>query len=110
MHILTRTRGTALWVMVLVAAGHTGCAGMLLGGGQGTAPAGAASLEQAVSARLAAEPTLAGQPIGVSAAGSVITLRGRVGSGAQKARAEALARDVSGVTAVDNRLAVVDSS
>jgi osmotically-inducible protein OsmY len=85
---------------------------MLLGGGaQGSAGSQPASgLAEVVSATIAGETSLAGQIINVTGQGSVITLRGRVASGSQRARAEALARAVNGVTDVDNRLAVQNGS
>jgi hypothetical protein len=71
-----------------------------------SAPGADGALADAVRSQLAADPALHGEPIGVSALGGTVTLRGRVASGAARSSAERLVRTVAGVTAVNNLLKV----
>lgn len=104
---LPRANPAVLLVTLLLLVGQTACTAMLLGGGgQSGSSSAPSSLAQSVSARIAADDMLSGQTIGVTANGSVVTLRGRVASQALKSRADGLARSVSGVTDVDNRLVI----
>ena len=105
-----RTRRRVLLLLGLAAA-QAGCTAMLLGGGGQGAPSAASELVGNVRAKIAADSMLAGQAVAVSSpAPGVVTLRGRVATRAQKERADALARTVTGVTDVDNRLAVQGGS
>ena len=65
-----------------------------------------AAITVEVKALLAKEPNLSALAINVDTAGGRVALRGNAPTGAAKDRATALARSVSGVTAVDNELAV----
>ncbi len=65
-----------------------------------------ATLGSAVRARIGADAALRRAPITVSAAAGTVTLRGSVGSAAQRAAAERTARAVAGVVAVNNQLEV----
>lgn len=63
-------------------------------------------LARAVSSRLGADPTLAGEDITVSARGSIVTLHGRVPSLDKLEHAMAAAAGEPGVTRVVSRLTV----
>ena len=65
-----------------------------------------AALTARVKAKLAADPQVAAYTIDVDTVGHVVTLSGSVGSAAESAEAEKLARDTEGVTQVVNRLTV----
>jgi hyperosmotically inducible protein len=60
-----------------------------------------------VSTGLAADRNLSALKIKVASHAGVVTLRGPAPSAAAKARAEEIARNVQGVTSVDNQLAVL---
>jgi len=100
-------------IYVFMLAGQAGCTAVLLGGGGPVPAAGTtapAGLAETVLVKIGADRQLSGQAIGVSAQGALITLRGRVATSAQRDAAEALARAVSGVSDVDNRLVVQGGS
>jgi hypothetical protein len=59
-----------------------------------------------VTTGLAADKNLSALKIKVDARGGVVTLRGPAPSAAARARAEEIARNVQGVTSVDNQLEV----
>lgn len=70
-------------------------------------PSGATtSLRSAVSARLAADATLRGANVEVSANGSIVTLRGTALSAAQRSAATRVAQATGGVSSVINQLKV----
>lgn len=65
-----------------------------------------AAVTARVKAKLAADPEVAAYTIDVDTVNHVVTLSGSVGSAAESAEAEKLARDTEGVTDVVNRLTV----
>jgi hypothetical protein len=95
---------------------QAGCVAAVLGNAptSGTAadtrlrgPSGAtASLQGAVSARLANDAALRGAHVEVSASGSIVTLRGTALSAAQRSAATRAAQATSGVSSVINQLKV----
>ena len=75
----------------------------------GSAVAGAiddASITASVSAGLAKDPELSATRIDVDTKSGVVTLKGPAPNAAAKTRAEQIARDVKGVSRVDNALEV----
>jgi hyperosmotically inducible protein len=80
-----------------------------------TLATGAAQAEQALSegaitakikSKMALDDTVKALSIDIDTKGTVVTLSGRVNSEAERARALALARETTGVTAVTDRLVV----
>jgi osmotically-inducible protein OsmY len=80
-----------------------------------TVATGAAKAEQAlgegaltarIKSKMALDDTVKALSIDVDTNGTVVTLSGRVSSEAERARALALARETTGVTAVTDRLVV----
>jgi len=65
-----------------------------------------AAITASVSAGLAKDPDLSAIKINVDTKGGMVTLNGPAPSAAAKARAEAIAKGVEGVSSVDNRLEV----
>lgn len=65
-----------------------------------------AAITMEVKAMLAKDPKLSALAINVDTAGGRVALKGTAPTGVAKDRATELARSVSGVTAVDNELAV----
>ena len=65
-----------------------------------------AAITMEVKAMLAKDPNLSALAINVDTAGGRVALKGNAPTGAAKSRATELARSVSGVTAVDNELAI----
>ncbi|MET0543726.1 MAG: BON domain-containing protein [Variovorax sp.] len=65
-----------------------------------------ASITASVSAGLAKDPDLSAIKIDVDTKGGAVTLNGPAPSAAAKARAEAIAKGVEGVSSVDNKLEV----
>lgn len=65
-----------------------------------------AAVTARVKAKLAADPEVAAYTIDVDTVNHVVTLSGSVGSAAESAEAEKLARGTEGVTEVVNRLTV----
>jgi hyperosmotically inducible protein len=65
-----------------------------------------AAITASVSAGLAKDPDLSAVKIDVETRGGVVTLTGPAPSAAAKVRAEAMAKAVQGVSAVDNKLQV----
>lgn len=65
-----------------------------------------AAITMEVKAMLAKDPNLSALAINVDTAGGRVALKGTAPTGAAKDRATELARSVSGVTAVNNELAV----
>lgn len=63
-----------------------------------------AVIAERIRAALDTDASLRGEPIEVSVDAGVVRLTGSVGSADEKSRAEAVARGVSGVTAVENLL------
>lgn len=90
-----------------------GCTAVLLGSGsepprgeQSAGLSGDAATTAAVRERLDREPGLAQQSIGVSTYGGRVTLTGSVNTYTERNLAGQVARTVSGVTGVDNRIRV----
>jgi hyperosmotically inducible protein len=71
-----------------------------------TAAAGDASITAAVNAGLAKDPELSAVRIDVDTQAGKVTLRGPAPTPGAKTRAEQIAKDVKGVSAVDNQLEV----
>lgn len=69
-----------------------------------------ASITTTVQAKYFADDAIRGDDISVTADGGVVTLRGSVDSEAEKTRAASLARDVPGVTRVEDQLRVSSPS
>ena len=65
-----------------------------------------ARLTAKIRSKIALDDTLDGSRIDVDTAGTVVTIKGRVGSSAQRTRAMQLARETEGVTSVVDRLEV----
>ena len=65
-----------------------------------------ASLTAKIKAKMALDDSVTAANIDVDTNGSVVTLSGRVGSGAERTRALQLARETDGVTSVQDRLQV----
>ncbi|MEJ8846443.1 BON domain-containing protein [Variovorax rhizosphaerae] len=65
-----------------------------------------AAITASVSAGLAKDPDLSAIKINVDTKGGMVTLNGPAPSAAAKARAEAIAKGVEGVSSVDNKLEV----
>ncbi len=95
----------------------SGCTAMLLGGGNGGAEqargeraAGTIAADSetttAVRKRLDADPTLGRYRLGVETHKGRVTLSGVVDTYAARSRAAALARQVTGVASVNNRITV----
>jgi hyperosmotically inducible protein len=63
-----------------------------------------ASLTAKIKAKMALDDTVKAREIGVSTAGSTVTVSGSVRTGAERTRALALARETEGVTNVIDRL------
>ena len=104
--MLRQTIHTILALLML-----TGCSAMLVGGGTSNVPQSTptmSSQERALADRVA--QALAGNSslsnIKVSADGSAVTLSGMVSSFADRDRALRIAKDVKGVSRVDNQIAV----
>lgn len=104
-------------IIVLSALILSGCTALAIGGGgyrHGTyeRPAGVAASDSAVTssvrARLGADSVVSVFDIGVRTWEGTVTLSGRVGSILARNRAEALARETSGVKAVNNQIVVED--
>lgn len=108
----SRTVGQKLDEAVATAQTETQAAGERLA--QGAQEAGAevtatmtdARITAEVTARLAADDELSALRIDVDTEGGRVVLDGQAPSGSARDRAEALARAVSGVLSVDNRLSV----
>ena len=65
-----------------------------------------ARLTAKIRSKIALDDTLDGSRIDVNTAGTVVTIKGRVASSAQRTRAMQLARETEGVTSVVDRLEV----
>jgi hypothetical protein len=65
-----------------------------------------ASLTAKIKSKMALDDTVEAAAIDVDSAGSVVTLRGRVSSEAERKKAVGLARDTEGVTSVVDELTV----
>lgn len=77
--------------------------------GAGPGQADASWITTQIQARYFADSVLDGRDIEVTANNGVVTLSGRVGSEREKEEAVAIARDIDGVTRVDDRLVVQDA-
>lgn len=103
-----------LFGLLLSASLIAGCAGVanksdtgaVASKGAATAPAGDLVISQKVNAALAADPQINAQDLNVTAANGKVTLKGQVKSVQAFQKATALAKQVPGVIAVDNRIVV----
>jgi len=100
----------ALPVMLLAAVLAAGCAGMS-GKQDGTQKSAGQVVDDSaitakVKAALAGDPDIASMKINVDTSKGKVTLKGEVKSLAQWRKAEALARGVEGVQAVNNQLVI----
>ena len=64
------------------------------------------SVTAKIKSKMALDETVRAAAIDVDTVGGVVTLSGRVGSEAERARAIQLARETEGVTSVSNRLVI----
>jgi len=95
----------AFVMAVAVAAGITGCA--VTGGQESTGQyVDDATITTRVKTGLSKEPLLNNTAVDVDTKDHVVTLRGTVGSGPAKTRAEEIATATSGVSRVVNELVV----
>ena len=96
--------------------GMAGCTSVVLGGSSEPAErsAGATAADMAIStrvrSRLAADDFVSIFNIGVQTYNGTVTLSGRVGTIAARVRAEQLARETDGVSAVNNQIVLEDRS
>ena len=105
------------WLIALMLCfGLAGCAGYLLGDrqpqpastaeGRSANSPGDQSISSEIRRRIGADPVTSPYSIGVDTVAGKVTLRGAVGSYPARDRAVEIARQTSGVAAIDNRIVV----
>jgi osmotically-inducible protein OsmY len=107
-------RQTVLLISILVLAG---CTAVMVGnGGSSTSERSAsvvasdATITSKITGKFAADDIVSVFEIGVRTYKGTVTLSGSVGSIAARNRAESIARDTKGVTAVNNQIVLEDRS